>query len=94
MVQQQPLSSQKPKRKNFALLKEIADPQPVYLRVAMASHKYGLSRTRLFQLLAEGTLKSRYVTRPGTKRGIRLIDASSLEAYINSFGPKEEAANA
>jgi hypothetical protein len=59
--------------------------KPFYWRIADASRKYGLSRTRLFEEIAKGTLKSLYVIKPGKKRGFRLIEAKSLEAYINSF---------
>ena len=45
-----------------------------------------VSRIRLYELMYEGTLKSRLVQRPGAKRGIRLIEAKSLEDYIDSFG--------
>lgn len=89
-MQHHPRAFQKSKRLGASgQINEITDPQPVYLRVALASYKYGLSRTRLFELIALGTLKSKYIIRPGTARGIRLIDAKSLEAYINSFSEKE-----
>ena len=52
----------------------------------MAAHRTGLSRTRLFQLIAEGKIKSKYITKPGNQRGFRLIETASLLDYINSFG--------
>jgi len=90
-VQEHLRAFRKSKHKQSGQITEITDPQPVYLRVAVASYKYGLSRTRLFELIALGTLKSKYIIRPGTARGIRLIEAKSLEAYIDSFGPERGA---
>src|SRR6516162_5570116 len=45
---------------------------PQYLRASQASYVYGLSPTRIFALLTEGKIKSRYLVQPGNKRGIRL----------------------
>jgi len=59
--------------------------EPRYLRISQASYVSGISRTRLFALIAEGEIKSRYLVQPGNKRGIRLVDAQSLERYIESF---------
>ena len=96
-MQNTPLTTkrQRPKpHQDSALLEEIATPKRIYLRMTAASLKYGISRTRLFALIANGTLKSKLTIQPNAKRGVRLISAQSLEAYINSFGPegKEETA--
>jgi len=53
---------------------------------------YGLSRTRLFALIAEDKIKSKYVIQPGKKRGIRLILEESLRNYIESFSDSEVTA--
>ena len=56
--------------------------KPVWLRVSDAAFRFGISRTRLFQLIAEGAIESRYLIQPGKKRGIRLIREASLKAYV------------
>jgi hypothetical protein len=55
------------------------------MRIHVAAHRTGLSRTRLFQLIAQNEIKSKYITVPGNKRGFRLIETQSLLDYINSF---------
>jgi hypothetical protein len=59
--------------------------EPVYLRISQASYVYGISRTRLFALIAEGKIKSRYLIQPGNSRGIRLLEEKSLRQYVESF---------
>jgi hypothetical protein len=53
---------------------------------------YGLSRTRLFALMAQDKIKSKYVIQPGKKRGIRLILDQSLRDYLESFSGSEVTA--
>jgi hypothetical protein len=55
------------------------------MRIHTAAQRTGLSRTRLFQLIAQGKIKSKYLTVPGNKRGFRLIETQSLLDYINKF---------
>jgi hypothetical protein len=66
--------------------------EPVYVKVSTAAFMFGLSRTRLFKLLAEGKIKTRYVVQPGNNRGIRLVELASLRAYIESFPAEAPAA--
>ena len=70
----------------------VTRTQSVYLRISDASLMYGLSRTRLFALIAEDKIKSKYVIQPGKKRGIRLILEESLRNYIESFSDSEVTA--
>ena len=89
MLQSRPRTSrQSSKEAAGQIYQHPADvvPVPFYLRVPMAAHRTGLSRTRLFALIAEGKVKSKYITKPGNKRGFRLIETASLLDYINSFG--------
>ena len=67
----------------------VTSVKPVYLRVTDASLMYGLSRTRLFELIAQDKIKSKYIIQEGKKRGIRLILESSLRDYIESFSGSE-----
>jgi hypothetical protein len=89
MLQTQPRTSRQSSSKQAGQIFQIpadTDPLPFYLRVQMAAHRTGLSRTRLFQLIAEGKINSKYITKTGNKRGFRLIETASLLDYINSFG--------
>ena len=70
----------------------VTRTQPVYIRVTDASLMYGLSRTRLFALMAQDKIKSKYVIQPGKKRGIRLILDQSLRDYLESFSGSEVTA--
>lgn len=47
----------------------------------------GLSRTTLCELIANGSIESRLVRKPGRVRGIRLIVLRSLLDYLNSLPP-------
>ena len=42
----------------------------------------GLCRSQLFQLIKSGRVKSYSLKSPGTKRGVRLIDTTSLRQLI------------
>jgi hypothetical protein len=64
---------------------EIQSMRPEYLRIPSASRVSGLSRTHLFQAMAEGQIKYVHVRRPGKNKGVRLIQTSSLLAYLASF---------
>ena len=57
-----------------------------YVRVNTAVDLYGLSRPHLFELIAKGKIESKLIKRDGATRGIRLINAASLRAFIASFG--------
>jgi hypothetical protein len=74
-----------PKPGQVTSLSSLLDPEPYWLRIAMASHRFGLSRSHLFKLIAEGKVESKHVKHPGAKRGIRIISTSSLKKYVNSF---------
>jgi len=50
----------------------------------------GLCRSQLFQLIKSGRVKSHSLKMPGTTRGVRLIDAISLRAAIESFGDGQQ----
>jgi hypothetical protein len=52
-----------------------------YIRPADA-HIYGLSRSTLYNLIRDGLVRTAVIRRPGTRLGIRLVDAESLERLI------------
>jgi hypothetical protein len=51
-----------------------------YIRPAQAP-RFGISRSSAYNLISDGVLKTRVIRRPGTKKGIRLIETASLRAY-------------
>jgi hypothetical protein len=56
---------------------------PRWLRIHAAVAYSGISRSRLFRLIREGEIQSACLQeRPGTKRGVRLIDRLSLDLLL------------
>jgi len=61
--------------------------QPAFIRLPRAGQRdplTGLTRSHLFALLKAGKVRSVSLRQSGAKRGVRLIDAPSLLAAINS----------
>jgi hypothetical protein len=46
---------------------------------------YDYPRYRLFEGIKNNDFKSFLIKRPGAKRGLRLIDLDSFEAFLNKF---------
>jgi len=59
--------------------------QPEWLRIPDATRVSGVGRSTLYELLGSGSVKSVLLRKRGCQRGIRLINADSLRAYIESF---------
>ena len=55
-----------------------------WLRVEEAVRTRGISRSLLYEMFRDGKVKSSALRKPGNIRGIRLISAESLDAYIES----------
>jgi hypothetical protein len=49
----------------------------------------GFCRSQMFEAVKSGRVKSYSIKKPGTSRGVRVIDCDSLRAYIESFGGGE-----
>jgi hypothetical protein len=62
--------------------------QPEWLRLPDAIRVSGIGRSTLYSLLGSGSVKSALIRKRGCQRGIRLISADSLRAYIESFATK------
>jgi len=58
-----------------------------YIRPAQAP-RFGISRSSAYNLISDGVLQTRVIRRPGTKKGIRLIETASLRAYIENSPSK------
>jgi hypothetical protein len=46
---------------------------------------FGLSRTSIYQLIWAGKIRSASVPMTGGKRGTRLVDVASVQAYLDSL---------
>ena len=59
---------------------------PEFAHVRTTSAIFGLSRTELFDLIAKGKIRSiHYKKNPASKKGIRLVDLSSVREYLRSL---------
>jgi hypothetical protein len=58
---------------------------PRWMRVKTAVGYAGISRARLFTLMAEGKIATASVVSDGRKRGIRLIDRHSLDKFLEGL---------
>jgi hypothetical protein len=56
-----------------------------WLRIPAAVAQFGPSRTKLYQLIKEGKVRSVSLREKGMEKATRLIHAGSLRAYIESF---------
>jgi len=57
---------------------------PEWLRVEQVQALYGLSRSKVFELIREGQVTAAYVSYPGKSRGVRLISRESLDELISA----------
>jgi hypothetical protein len=59
--------------------------KPEWLRLPDASRVSGIGRSSLYILIKEGKIKSVCLRKRNSIRGIRLVNADSLNAFIESF---------
>jgi hypothetical protein len=58
---------------------------PRRLRMPTAMKYAGLSRSRLYELLSEGRIRSVCAkSRKGAERGVRLVDRESIDLFMES----------
>lgn len=60
--------------------------KPEFLRIPAAVEYSGLSRTSLYDFIAEGRLKSTVLRKRCNVRGIRLVELKSLDALLRGEG--------
>jgi predicted DNA-binding transcriptional regulator AlpA len=58
--------------------------KPEWLRVNQVTHVFGIGRSKLYELLAEGVIKSASLRKRGQTSGTRLVSYDSCAAYIES----------
>jgi hypothetical protein len=69
----------------FQTIETIQGMRPEWLRIPAGTRVSGLSRTQLFNAIAQGYIRSVHIKRPGAEKGIRLVNFQSLMDYITSF---------
>ena len=57
---------------------------PQWLRVEQVQALYGLSRSKVFELIREGQVIAASLSSPGKSRGVRLISRESLDELISA----------
>lgn len=57
---------------------------PQWLRVEQVQALYGLSRSKVFELIREGQVTAASLLSPGKSRGVRLISRESLDELISA----------
>ena len=71
----------------------LADPVKLearWLRIPAAVSYSGLSRSRLFLLLADGTIKSASICARGKNRGVRIVDRLSIDRFLSGLTKDKE----
>jgi len=66
------------------IVEDPATLQPRWLKVPAAVSYSGLSRAKLYLLLASGEIRSASVRIKGKVRGIRVIDRESIDEFLSS----------
>ena len=56
-----------------------------WLRISEATRCFGIGRSSLYELIAEGKIKSASSRKRGNVRGVRLVSADSLSNYIEGL---------
>lgn len=59
--------------------------KPEWLRPKQVPQFFGIGRSRLYELIAEGKIKTVSMRNRGAKHGTRLVSYDSLSAYIESL---------
>ncbi len=68
-------------------------PLPAWFTVSEASRYSGLSTALIYELIKEGCIISSTVLRPGRRRGRRLVQRASIDAFIEAGVGKSSADN-
>ena len=73
--------------KNMKSLESIVSKStgsPEWLRVEQVQALYGLSRSKVFELVREDQVTAASLLSPGKSRGVRLISRESLDELISA----------
>jgi Helix-turn-helix domain len=67
-----------------ARIDPLLNDKPEWIRVPSAIRIFGLGRSVIYELIAEGKIKSASLRKRNAQRGTRLINRDSLAAFIDS----------
>jgi hypothetical protein len=62
----------------------IVDLFPEFLRIPDVESLYGIRRSKLYELLTTGEVKSVSLRKKGARTGVRLVSTQSLRDFLNS----------
>lgn len=65
--------------------------KPEWLRVPQACQLFGLSRSKLYELITDGRIRSVSLRDRGQVRGCRLISYDSLATYLDELANEQDA---
>jgi hypothetical protein len=71
---------------------EITSMPVKWLRIPEAIRYSGLSRSFLYQLIADGRIKSACIRKKGSVRGVRILSAESIDAFMLKLQEETEQA--
>jgi len=62
----------------------VVEP-PIWIRVPQAEKLTGMSRSKIYELLAANKIRTTSPKEPGQRHAVRLIDRADLLRYLDSF---------
>lgn len=80
---------------NHPILDQIAaeqdakPPRPEWLRIPNAVKIFGISRTKLYELISARRIKSVSLRERGQVRGVRLLSYDSLMEYLEALADEQ-----
>lgn len=73
-------------RRNMnAIIDTTVGDGPEWIRPGDLPIRFGIGRTKGYELMAQGKIESVSIRKPGAKHGTRLIKVASIRAYLNSL---------
>ena len=69
---------------NTTQVENQTETKPEWLRIPKAIDLFGVGRSKLYELIKEGKIKSASLRKRGQVSGTRLISYDSLNDYINT----------
>lgn len=65
-------------------IKQDTPLKPEWVRPAQATQIFGIGRTKIYELIADGKIKSASIKPRGSVKGTRLISYDSLASFVES----------
>ncbi len=64
--------------------------RPEWVRVPEAVRLFGISRTKLYELISDGNIRTVSLRKLGQIRGTRLIQYDSMCAYLDNLADQQQ----